>query len=181
MQKSKKVFLVTVLQVSLVLMLAAIVFRPFAGEIAFYFLEAILSLIFLKILFADLRKEITQEYKFVVYFFAPLFALIHLSWLAQKFFGGTWGPHFFLAFILLVLAYLVFFKAVFGRNYTMGKVLLSNEKMAVVETDFDIRAFVTAGKHIVETKKKLSEGTNAKISVKMGFLGQKTSKVYYDD
>ena len=174
--QNKKAFLASALQVAIILMMAAIAFRQFISETAFYAIETVLAAIFLRVLFFDLKKETKKEHKYSVYFFAPLLVLVQLAWIAQKMFQAE-SIAYFIAVLAAFFLFIAAYKLLFGRNYTPATVLLSNDKMAVVETGYDIRSFATAQRHIVETGTKLPEGKEVKISIKKGFFGKKTAKM----
>ena len=175
--QNKKVFLITVLQIALILMLASITLKEVINEFVFYFTEILLSFVFLKILFFDLKVELKKEHKYSIYFFAPLYLIIQISWFARTFLTELNNLFYFLGFILIIFIYFVFFKFVFGRNFVEGIVILSSTKIAVVKTDFDIWSFNTQAIHVVETNKKIKEGKTVKISFKRNFLGKKTAKI----
>lgn len=157
-------------------MLFSIALKTLAGEIILYLIEIVLSIVFLKILLIDLKKETKSEHKYSVYFFMPLFVLIQFSWLLQPIFLEQNNLLYFFGFIITIFLYVIFFRVAFGRPYTHAKVLLSDNKMAVVETDFDIRSFSVAGKHIIKTDKKIAAGKTIKVQLKTSFFGKKNIK-----
>ena len=175
--QNKKAFLITVLQITLILMLALITLKEVLNETVFYFSQILLSFVFLIILFFDLKSELKKYHKYSVYFFAPLYLIIQISWFARTFLTELNNLFYFLGFIFIIFIYVVFFKFVFGRNFVEGKVILSNAKMAVVKTDFDIRSFNTQAIHVVVTDKKIKEGNIVKIGFKRNFLAKKTAKI----
>ena len=174
--QNKKASLAAILQAAIILMMMAIAFRQFIDEAIFYAIEIVLSAIFLKVLFFDLKKETKKEHKYSVYFFAPLLALVQLAWIAQKMFQAE-SIAYFIAVLAAFFLFVAGYKLLFGRNYTPAAVLLSSDKIAVVETGYDIRSFATAARHIVETDKRLPEGKEVKISIKKSFFGKKTAKI----
>ncbi len=173
--ENKTAFLVTILQITLVLMLVTTATKFYIDQTIFFAAQILLSIVFLKVLLVDLKKELKQEHKFSLYFFGPLYIIVQGAWILIPLFSDN--SVFFIALVLSIFIYTAIFKILFGRNYTLATVLLSNETTAVLQTNYDIRYFCTGQKFIAQTDKKIKEGSEVKIAIKRDFLGKKTPKI----
>ena len=178
--KQPKALAVLKLQAMLILMLLAGFLHVFfkIGFEAFFLLQGLLVLVYLYLIFTDLKKAMKEDFLPAVIFFIILLAIIQAS-LSLAFFRQSLALQAQLV-MGLVLALLVFafgFRLFLGKGYTTGTVLLCSNKMALVETDFDLRSFVVAGKYPVTTNKKYAEGSKVKIRIRKSIIASRPESI----
>ena len=85
---------------------------------------------------------------------------------------GKIGPRIdiFLFLILALVIVNVIFRVILGKREVSGIVLLSDEKLAVVEIPFDLFAGITHGKYVVKTTKKLRKNEKVSVLIKHSFF-----------
>ncbi|AJF60690.1 MAG: hypothetical protein QT03_C0001G1210 [archaeon GW2011_AR10] len=175
---SYRSFIVIALQLLVFLMLLAVIAAPLLGETVFLAVNAVLILIYLKLLVIDLRKEVKEGFSRYALFFIVLPTAIQVSWIGQSIISDTITRlAFFSVLIFGLLVFFVLFKLFVVRNYTYGKVLLSDSEMAVVETDYDLLSLSNGGRFIVESKGKQPVGKKVKIKVENRFFTRKPTQI----
>lgn len=174
-----RAFLIIKLQLLLFAMLIFIFAKPLMEFTLFVFGEVILAALYLYAIIIEFKSVEKAEYPKYLLFFSAILLFIQLSWIVPAFIGANiLTNYYFISFLLVALLLFSFlFKIFFGRNYTLGRVLLSNEKSAVVETEFDLLSFTNGGKFIVENNKKRREGEQVKVAVKNLFFYRKPYKI----
>ena len=125
--------------------------------------EVLLSALYLFVMFAEAGKEFAKEFTQYAVFFLGMLVFVQAAWIMQGFFGENEGMQYFVILLALLLAFVVCFRAVFGRKYVPAKVLLSDGEIAVVETRYDLLSFTNAGRHIVHTERKYAKGAEVKL------------------
>ena len=82
-------------------------------------------------------------------------------------FSEALGPRIdlFVAVIAALLIINMGFRFLFGKNVLEGKVLLSDNKIAVVELPFDFFAGMQKGMYVVKTDRKIAKGTKVKVKI----------------
>ncbi|MFH1256140.1 MAG: DUF2101 family protein [Candidatus Diapherotrites archaeon] len=165
------------LQVLIVAMLLALFLRG-ASFYAFIALEGILAAYYLFEIFVELRKLEKEDFGKYALFFIGLFLFIQGAWLPFVFVGG-FRQVFALGIseIIGLLLFTVLFRLLLGRNYTYGKVVSSDGKIAVVETNYDLLAFTQKGRFVVDSAGKIEPGKKVKVAVKSFFLARKPYKI----
>jgi len=100
-------------------------------------------------------------------YFLILFCII-LASLLLLVMSEKLAPRFdvFLVLVIAVIITNVAFRVIFGKKELQGKVLLSDNKLAVVELPFDLFAGIPKGKYVVETDAKIAKGKKVKVKIK---------------
>ena len=166
---NRKTFAVMLLQMLLIAMAGILFSKSYLPNSAFVFLEFVVVFAYAKILFSDLRTAQKKEFWKYALFFGGTALIIQSAWLIDILDIGM-SP--FSRFGIVLGAFLLFiagFRVIYGRKYTAGVVVLSDESIAVVETEFDLLSFTNAGRHIVEAGKQSREGQKVRVAVD-GFL-----------
>lgn len=125
--------------------------------------EALLSALYLFVMFAEVRKEFAKEFTQYAIFFLDMLVFVQAAWIMQGFFGENEGVQYFVILLALLLVFVVAFRMVFGRKYVPAKVLLGDGELAVAETRYDLLSFTNAGRHIVKTERKYAKGAEVKL------------------
>lgn len=109
-----------------------------------------------------------------LYAFFGLFAL-SIPFFANYLPLSLFAPTSFVSGILLVVFVLVsglmLWKVRFGRNYTIGTVLLADQKLAGVLITYDVCSNTKGGNYVVSNPVKAKKGQKVKVLVKGGFFG----------
>ncbi len=140
----------------------------------FYFtasLEIIFSLVFFHSL-TEAKKEFTQDFKLFVLLFGSFYLIIQLIWLNQVIIPAENRIDFGFVLIFILVIITVIYTVLIKKNTIKGKVISSNGKVTVIETEFDLRSFTKGGKHIIETPQKFNEGTEIKIKIQKSIIGK---------
>ncbi len=165
-----KNFIVTKIQVNLILMLLAGFAYYFAELNIIIFVQLILSIVFFHSLI-EVKKQF-QEFNYFLLLFGSMYLVIQLMWINNLILPteNKMDLGFILIFILVVIA--IVFSVLIKKNNTTGKVLSSNGTVTVIETEFDIKSLTKGEKHIIETTQKFKEGTKLKIRIKKSLFGK---------
>jgi uncharacterized membrane protein len=173
---SRKTFAVLLMQLLLIAMAAMLFFRGYIDFVIFIAIELCLLLVYAELLFIELRKTLAEGFWKYVLFFAGIAAIIQIAWVVDfmALDGGTLQR--FVYVLVVFVVFVVGFRFVFGRNYTTGKVLIADGDMAVVETEFDLLSFTSAGKYIVENT-SAKRGQKVKVEIKGILFSGKPSRI----
>lgn len=136
------------------------------------FLEIILSILFFHALIIEAKKKFSKDFKRFLFIYGLFYLVIQIMWLNNFFvpMENRLDVGFLLIFILIVIA--VVFSLLLKKNTVQAKVLSSNGKITVVETEFDLNSFTKGGKHVIETERKFKENTEIKVKIKKGIFGK---------
>jgi len=165
-------FIALKIQTSLILM-AVISFAYFLIKLnTTIILQLILSVVFFHAILIETRKRFEKDFKYFLMVFVPIYLVIQIIWINNIIVPAQnrMDVGFLLIFILIVIA--VVFSFLIKKNTVEAKVLSSNGKITVVETEFDLRSFNKGKKHIIETNKKIAEGKKIEIRIKKGIFGK---------
>lgn len=167
------------MQALLFAVLAAAVLRLFVGFGFFIGLNAVVSVAYFYVLLTAVRRETGSEFRHHLLFFAVLWLVLQALWVAQAALPATQQYAAFVVIVAALMGLVLGFRAVLGRDYTVGRVVMCDmaAKTAVVETEFDLRSFTNAGKHVVECPKRCAKGERVKVGLRFGYLGGKPKKV----
>lgn len=168
--KASAAALVMKLQILILAIAAATALRPVLGEIGFAVLDIALSAYYFFVLLVEVRNA-AEGWKYYVVFFSGFWAVLQGVWVVQLMLPLAVQHIALVAALALLLAFLLGFRIVCGRGHTTGRVLVCQGSTAVVETDFDIRTFTRAGKHIVDCGKQCKPGQVVKLGLAYGLLG----------
>jgi len=143
----------------------------------FGFMEGVLAVAYLYVLFFRLRKAAKDFLPYALFFPGLLaFALaISFSWT----FSGSLISGSCL-FIGIAAAFLIFFAGFSisqGRPYTTGVVELAGEGKAVVRADFDVRTMTNAGMFLVDARKSVRKGDEVRLKVGKTLLGRQPKEI----
>jgi uncharacterized membrane protein len=165
-------FIVTKIQVSLVLMVLVAFIYFLIDFHAIVFLELIFSLVFFHALLIEARKKFPKDFKYFLLVFGLMYIVIQMIWINNTFIPieNRMDVGFLLIFFLIVVA--VIFSVLLKKNEVEGKVICSNGKVTVIETEFDLRSFTKGGKYIIETQKQFKEGKKIKVKIKKSVFGK---------
>jgi len=168
-------YLVSKLQLIIVVILFFLLAQNFFSPLILSAFVLIISSYYFYILFFELKKEIKEEeFNYYLVFFSLILVSIDLAY----FLPFLTGSYFYSFFIPIVIIFLLFSLGfAFRRKYCFGKVKISSEKETVIEKDFDLLSFTTAGKYIVESEKSISKGKEVKVMVKTTLFGRKPYKI----
>ncbi|MFH1663510.1 MAG: hypothetical protein ABH986_01725 [archaeon] len=160
------------IQLSIVLMVLTAFISFIAGFEAIAVIEGILSLVLFHSML-EAKKKFEKDFTLFLLVFGSVYIVVQLIWLNNFLIPAEnrMDVGFLLIFILIVIA--VAFSVLGKKNSVHGRVLSSNGKITVVETEFDLRSFTKGGKHLVETEKKFRENEAVKVRIKKSFLGKK--------
>ena len=149
----------------------------FYGFLAYEGLCIALFFIFLHLI----KKEFGKEFiRYFVYFIVLLGLALYVA--VSLIEEEKLGPRIdlFLLLILAIVVVNVLFRIVLGMREVLGTVLLSDEKLAVVELPFDLFAGITAGRYVVETDKKLKKGEKVRVRIKQSLFQRIPERVLSD-
>ncbi len=166
-------FIVKKIHASLILMVLA-GFLFYATEFkTILFLEIIFSLIFFHTLLIEAKKKFQKDFKYFLTLYGLFYLVVQAMWLNNFIVPkeNRMDAGFFLIFILIAIA--VGFSLLLKKKTVKAKVLSSNGKITVIETEFDLKSFTKGGKHIIKTKEKFNEGQEIKIKINKNFFGKK--------
>jgi uncharacterized membrane protein len=76
--------------------------------------------------------------------------------------------------VFILVSGLMLWKVRFGRNYTIGKVILADQKLAGVQVSYDVRSNTKNGKFVVLNPVKAKKGQKVKVLVKSKIFGAAT-------
>ncbi len=170
MSKQSIIAIEFVLLCIIVLSFLADTFLKGASFLAIFAIFAYIAL-FIKI------RRFPRAKLYLAYLSILLTIVLTISFSMQMFRLGKVSFDLFIASILALAITNIMFRVVFGRNTAEGIVLLSDDKLAVVELDFDLFAGIAKGKYVVETPKKLEKGAKVKVSVKQKFFQRVPERV----
>ena len=124
------------------------------------------------------KQNFPRDWKPVAMLFAGIFAIAvaaaGISVSGPLIFPGSTG---FAAIAGAAVFFLILARKFIMRGHTTGKVLLSNGKLAAVETEFDILSGTAKGRFVVEEGKAHKEGAEVKISVKNALFGKRPERI----
>jgi len=166
-------YIASKIQFSLILMVLT-GFLSFIAEFkVIAVIELILSLVFFHSML-EAKKKFSNDFKYFLLVFGLVYIVVQLIWLNNVLIPieNRLDTGFALIFILIVIA--VVFTVLIKKNSVKGKVISSNGKITVIETEFDLRSFNKAGKHLIETEKKFKENETVRIKIQKGLFGKKT-------
>ncbi len=172
-------FLIIELQLLILLMLLVLFLRNIVDFYFFAATELILSGTYLYIILFQLKEEIKEEFNKYLIFFLAIWVFVQSVWLMSAFFIKDFFFQyiFFIAALIALILFVLLFNLFLGRNYTEGKVLLSNDKIAIVETQFDLLSFTNAGKYLVETDRKRNKGATVKVKIRNLLFSRKPFRI----
>jgi uncharacterized membrane protein len=139
----------------------------FYGFVAY---ECLCIALFFIILYL-IKKEFGKGFiRYFIYFIVLLGLVLYVA--VSLIEEEKLGPRIdlFLLLILAIVVVNVLFRIVLGKCEVSGTVLLSDEKLAVVELPFDLFAGITAGKYVVETDRKLKKGEKVRVRIKQALF-----------
>ncbi|MFH1752123.1 MAG: DUF2101 family protein [archaeon] len=174
---SKKNALIKVLQAVIFLNLVlAIVLFSF-NDLVFLVIPVVLTIVFLYFLF-KLLKSVKEKTIYFAFFFV-LMVLTDLAWAGNFLLQSLsiFNYYYLIAVTAGLLVFIGFLRFAVKKNYCKGKVVLSDDKTAVIETDYDLTSFVKAGKFVVKTNKKLKVGATVKLKIKQGIFSVRPTEV----
>lgn len=172
-------FLIVELQLLILLMLLILFLRNAVGFYLFAGAQVILSVTYLYIILVQLEKESKEEFSRYIIFFLAVLVFVQVIWVIPAFLIKDFFYQyiFFIVALIGLLLFVLLFNLFFGRNYTKGKVLLSNGEMAVVEAQFDLLSFTNAGKYVVATDRKRNKGATVKVKIRKLLFYRKPFKI----
>lgn len=155
-----------VLQATVVILIAASGFiYKFLGLLPFAVIESMLLAGFI-LLLLKMKKAFGKDFLRYALYFCLLLLVVSVS-IAVLVFSEALGPRIdlFVAVIAALLIINMGFRFLFGKNVLEGKVLLSDNKIAVVELPFDFFAGMQKGMYVVKTDRKIAKGTKVKVKI----------------
>jgi uncharacterized membrane protein len=166
------------IQVLIFLMLLALFLKEVFFE-AMAVIEALLITGYAYAVWEMLKHVKKEDFKAYAVFFSGILFFVQGIWVIPIFIANGFIAQYYFLFTLLILllVFVLAFSIFFGRKYTIGKVVSSTGKKAVVQTDFDLRSFTLGGEFIVEETEKHRGGEKVKIERQKGFSGRKPSKI----
>src|SRR3989338_3333232 len=144
----RKTFAVLLMQFLLIAMAALLFFRSYIDGMIFISVEVAFLLVYAELLFIELGKVQKDGFWKYVLFFAGVAILLQLVCVAEFLNIGESSVQRLVFVLGAFIVFAVAFRLFFGRNYTQGKVLTADGKIAVVETEFDLLSFTSTGKYI---------------------------------
>jgi hypothetical protein len=166
-------YIVMKIQITLILMLL-VSFAFFLVEtIVIVLVQVILSAIFFHAIIIEVKKKFSKDFKYFLLIFGVMYLVIQTVWISNLVLApeNNIDLGFALIFILIVMA--VIFSVLLKRNEVEAKIISSNGKVTVIETEFDLMSFNKGGKHIIETEKKFKENSKVKIRIRKSIFGKK--------
>ncbi len=174
--------------VILKLQISSMVFLLFAvlyifntlGKGKFIILGLISGLSSVYLIFITMKEHFDQDYNAYRDFFLSYLAMAMVLIIIKRIKPSVnfLFPYFHLvlASVIGVVAIDVLFKKKYGRDYTIGRVLVAGS-MATVKFNYDICASIKPGILLLENSIKAGEGDTVKLKVEKGFLNLKGSRV----
>ena len=150
------------------------------GPYGFVAYECLCIVLFFILLYL-IKKEFRGEFiRYFVYFIVLLGLVLYIA--VSLIEEEKLGPRIdlFLLLILAIVVVNVLFRVVLGKHEVLGTVLLSDEKLAVVELPFDLFAGITAGKYVVETDRKFKKGEKVRVRIKQALFRRIPERVLSD-
>ena len=166
------------LQIALIAMLVIVFFKPWIGITILAAIETIITIYYLFVLVKEIRKEFKKEFLQWFAFFFVILILIQLIWIIQVIpFEGIISQYLLFAIIFVLIFFSLSFKAVLGKKHTIGEVISSTQKNAIIKTKFDLMSFTKGGTYSIKTGKKFSPKTKVKVELKNHLFERKPHKI----
>lgn len=167
---------IMILQLLIILMLLSLFFYLYL-ESFILVIEVMLSVLYLFNVLL-LKKETKNEFKFYTLFFGVLLVVIWLSIFIILFIEEiTIKLNFSLYVLGFLLAFIISFKHLFGRNHCIAEVLVSDNEIAAIKKDFDLLSFSNKGTFVVATDKMYKKGEKVKVSFAYVGFKRKPAKI----
>ena len=164
------------LQIILILLLLNGFVYSFFSVPAFY-AQIVFNLLYLKVFFKALNDFRKDRNVFIAFFLFLLLAAQSVFLMnffkIQLLFAST----YLIPFLVFLLILIFFFKMFYSKKFIEARVLLSDEKLAVIETELDLNSLTVSGKFIVKSNKKFKKGRKVKVAVKKGFFSSRPDKI----
>lgn len=171
-------FLIVKMQVLLVAMLLVMFFQFAVESFLLWVVEGLLVLGYLFVLLKEIREEFAEEFKVYLVFFGVVLVFVQASWVLLAMFGELQERiNFFFYLLGGLIIFLFLFRLVFRKEFVTGKVLLSDEELAVVEMKYDLVSMVRGGKFVVESGKKYGKGEKVRVELRKGFWKKKPCRI----
>ncbi len=138
------------------------------------------GLLSLNLTFSQVKEYFSRDYPpyrdfFLAYFAITLFLLAFRALMPSV----SWRYpyiHFLLASLIGVVLFSAYFRRRYSRDYTFGRVVKGGG-IARVKVNYDIRAGVKPGVHLIPNDVNAEEGDVVKLRVKKGFLNLRGNHV----
>ncbi|MCD6247307.1 MAG: DUF2101 family protein [Candidatus Diapherotrites archaeon] len=152
--------------VALIFILIGGFVNEFFNFTLFIAFEALFIALFFLILW-KMRSVFGRGFIRYLLYFLILFCII-LASLLLLVMSEKLAPRFdiFLVLVIALIITNVAFRVIFGKKELEGRVLLSDDRLAVVELPFDLFAGIPKGKYVVETDTKIAKGKKVKVKIK---------------